>query len=174
MRDTVRNYSSDTFSWSSPIVFFVRGLPYSSNRHVTPVSVRGRKGLTCSIRAPPCPRFDTLRQSVSNRAQLFLAVYSYRSKLRGPFMAACRAQTSLQPPLALPDTSSHCLLGFLLLFLKYTIAEMKATSKLRSPHPSAERPLQGVRGRFLFLNCPHANITSSNVPYLYFSSFTLF
>ena len=62
-------------SWGSPIVFFVWGLPYSSNRHVTPVSVRGRKGLTCSIRAPPRPRFDTLRQSVSNRAQLFLAVY---------------------------------------------------------------------------------------------------
>jgi len=35
---------------------FVWGLPYSSNRHVTPVSVRGRKGFTCSIRAPPCPR----------------------------------------------------------------------------------------------------------------------
>ena len=64
-----------TFSWGSPIVFFVWGLPYSSNRHVTPVSVRGRKGLTCSIRAPPCPRFDTLRQSVSNRPQIFLAVY---------------------------------------------------------------------------------------------------
>ena len=72
--DTVRNYSIGTFSWGSPIVFFVWGLPYSSNRHVTPVSVRGRKGLTCSIRAPHCPRFDTLRQSVSNRAQLFLAV----------------------------------------------------------------------------------------------------
>ena len=114
MPDTVRNYSIGTFSWGSPIVFFVWGLPYSSNRHVTPVSVRGRKGLTCSIRAPPCPRFDTLRQSVSNRAQLFLAVY--RSKPRGPFMATCRAQTSLQPPLALPDASSHCLLGFLLSF----------------------------------------------------------
>ena len=74
MRDTLRNYSIGTFSWGSPNVFFV-GLPYSSNRHVTPVSVRGRKGLTCSTRAPPCPRFDTLRQSVSNRAQLFLAVY---------------------------------------------------------------------------------------------------
>ena len=72
--DTVRNYSIGTFIWGSPIVFFVWGLPYSSNRHVTPVSVRGRKGLTCSIRAPPCPRFDTLRRSVSNRAQLFLAV----------------------------------------------------------------------------------------------------
>ena len=57
------------------LVIFVWGLPYSSNRHVTPVSVRGRKGLTCSIRAPPCPRFDTLRQAVSNRAQLFSAVY---------------------------------------------------------------------------------------------------
>ena len=56
---------------------FVWGLRYSSNRHVTPVLVRGRKGLTCSIRAPPCPQFDTLRQSVSNRAQLFLAVYEY-------------------------------------------------------------------------------------------------
>ena len=77
MRDTIRNYSIGTLSWGSPIVFFVWGLPYSSNRHVTPVSVRGRKGLTCSIRAPPCPRFDTLRQSVSNRAQLFLAVYRY-------------------------------------------------------------------------------------------------
>ena len=66
--DTVRNYSIGTFIWGSPIVFFVWGLPYSSNRHVTPVSVRGRKGLTCSIRAPHCPRFDTLRQSVSNRA----------------------------------------------------------------------------------------------------------
>ena len=76
MRDTVQNYSIGTFIWGSPIVFFVWGLPYSSNRHVTPVSVRGRKGLTCSIRAPPCPRFDTLRQSVSNRAQLFLAVYA--------------------------------------------------------------------------------------------------
>ena len=75
MRDTVRNYSIGTFSWGSPIVFFVWGLPYSSNRHVTPVSVRGHKGLTCSIRAPPCPQFDTLRQSVLNRAQLFLAVY---------------------------------------------------------------------------------------------------
>ena len=75
MRDGVRNYSIGTFIWGSPIVFFVWGLPCSSNRHVTPVSVRGRKGLTCSIRAPPCPRFDTLRQTVSNRAQLFLAVY---------------------------------------------------------------------------------------------------
>ena len=71
-------------------------------------------------------------------------------------------------------TSSHCLLGFLLLFFffKYTIAEMKATSKLRLPHPSAERPLQGVRGSLLSVNCPHADVTSSNVPY--FSSFTLF
>ena len=60
MRDTVQNYSIGTFSWGSPTVFFVWGLPYSSNGHVTPVSVRGRKGLTCSIRAPPCPRFDTL------------------------------------------------------------------------------------------------------------------
>ena len=75
MCDTVRNYSIGTFSWGSPIVFFVWGLPYSSNRHVAPVSVRGRKGLTCSIQAPPCPGFGTLRQSVSNRAQLFLAVY---------------------------------------------------------------------------------------------------
>ena len=76
-------------------------------------------------------------------------------------------------PLALPDTSSQCLLGFLLFFFfKYTIADMKATSKLRPPHPSAERPLQGVRGSFLSVNCPHADITSSNVPY--FSSFTLF
>ena len=75
MRDGVRNYSIGTFIWGSPIVFFVWGLLCSSNRHVTPVSVRGRKGLTCSIRAPPCPRFDTLRQTVSNRAQLFLAVY---------------------------------------------------------------------------------------------------
>ena len=66
MLDTVRNYSIGTFIWGSPIVFFVWGLPYSSNRHVTPVSVRGRKGLTCSIRAPHCPRFDILRQSVSN------------------------------------------------------------------------------------------------------------
>ena len=80
MRDTVRNYSIGTFSWGSPIVFFVWGLAYSSNRQ-TPVSVRGRKGLTCSIRAPPCPRFDTLRQSVSNRAQLFLAVY-HRGSVR--------------------------------------------------------------------------------------------
>ena len=61
---------------------------------------------------------------------------------------------------------------FIFIFLKYTIAEMKATSKLRPPHPSAERPLQGVRGSFLSVNCPHADITSSNVPY--FSSFTLF
>ena len=73
--DTARNYGIGTFIWGRPIVFFVWGLPYSSNRHVTPMSVRGRKGLTCSIRAPHCPRFDTLRQSVSNRAQLFLAVY---------------------------------------------------------------------------------------------------
>ena len=72
---SIYDYSIGTFSLGSPIVFFVWGLPYSSNRHVTPVSARGRKGLTCSIRAPPCPRFDTLRQSVSNRAQLFLAVY---------------------------------------------------------------------------------------------------
>ena len=76
-------------------------------------------------------------------------------------MATCRAQTSLQPPLALPDTSSHCLLGFLLFF--FIIAEMKTTSKLRPPHPSAKRPLQGVRGSFLSVNCPHADITSSNV-----------
>ena len=103
----------------------------------------------------------------------FKSPYTYRSKLRGPFNATCRAQTSLQPPLALPDASSHCLLGFLLFFfLKYTIAEMKATSKLRTPHPSTKRPLQGVRGSFLSVNCPHADITSSNVPY--FSSFTLF
>ena len=78
--DSVRNYSIDTFIWGSPIVFFVWGLPYSSNRHVTPVSVRGCKGLTCSIRAPPCPRFDTLRRSVSNQAQLFLAVYIYHAQ----------------------------------------------------------------------------------------------
>jgi len=52
------------------------------------------------------------------------------------------------------------------------IAEMKATSKLRPPHPSAERPLQGVRGSFLSVNCRHADTTSSNVPY--FSRFTLF
>ena len=77
--DTVQNYSIGTFIWGSPIVYFVWGLPYSSNRHVTPVSVRGCKGLTCSIQAPHCPRFDTLRQSVSNRAQLFLAVYGFRS-----------------------------------------------------------------------------------------------
>ena len=83
----------------------------------------------------------------------FKCPYSSRSKPRGPFMATCRAQTSLQPPLALPDTSSHCLLGFLL-FLKYTIAEMKATSKLRPPHPSAERPLQGVRGSFFISKLP--------------------
>jgi len=54
----------------------------------------------------------------------------------------------------------------------YTIAEMKATSKLRPPHPSVQRPLQGVRGSFLSVNRPHANIISSNVPY--FPSFTLF
>ena len=66
MRDTVRNYSIGTFSWGSPILSDVRCLPYSSNRHVTPVSVRGRKGLTCSIRAPSRPRFDALRQSVSS------------------------------------------------------------------------------------------------------------
>ena len=75
MLDTVRNYSIGTFIWGGPIVFFVWGLPYSSNRYVTPGSVRGRKDLTCSIRAPHCPLFDTLRQSVSNGAQLFLAVY---------------------------------------------------------------------------------------------------
>ena len=75
MRDTVQNYSISTFSWDSPIIFFVWGLPYNSNRHVTPVSVQGHKGLTCSIRAPPRPRFDTLQQSVSTQAQLFLAVY---------------------------------------------------------------------------------------------------
>ena len=62
-------------------------------------------------------------------------------------LAMCRAQTSLQPPLALHDSSPHRLLGSL--FFKYTIAEMKATSKLRLPHPSAERPLEGVRGSFL-------------------------
>ena len=38
------------------------------------------------------------------------------SNLRGPFMATCRAQTSLQPPLALPDASSQGLLGFLFFF----------------------------------------------------------
>ena len=85
-------------------------------------------------------------------------------KPRGQFMATCRAQTSLQLPLALPDSSSHCLLGFLLFsILKYTIAEMKATSKLQPPHPSAEKPLQGVRGRFLSVNCPNADITSSKL-----------
>ena len=35
---------------------------------------------------------------------------------------------------------------------------MKATSKLRPPHPSAERPLQGVRGSFLSVNCSHAEL----------------
>ena len=117
---------------------------------------------------PPCQRHSP---QVSWQP---IQISVFRSKPRGPFMATCRAQTSLQPPLALPDASSHCLLGFLLFFyfLKYTIAEMKATSKLRLPHPSAERPLQGVRGSFLSVNCPHADITSSNVPYL--SSFTLF
>ena len=111
------------------------------------------------------------RKSPGNQ---FKPPYSYRSKPRSPFISTCRAQTLLQPPLALPDASSHCLLGFLLFFffLKYTITEMKATSKLRPPHPSSERPLQGVHGSFLSVNCPHANITSSNVPY--FSSFTLF
>ena len=87
----------------------------------------------------------------------------------------------LQSPDFTPATSSPPsrfitlparLLAFFFFFLKYTIAEMKATSKLRPPHPSAERPLQGVRGSFLSVNCPHADITSSNVPY--FSSFTLF
>ena len=76
MRNTVRNYSIGTFSWGSPFVSHVRCLPYSSNRHVTRVSVRGRKGLTCSIQVPS---LDALRQSVSNRAQLFLAVYMYVS-----------------------------------------------------------------------------------------------
>ena len=37
MRDTVRNYSTGTFSWGSPMVFFVWSLPYSSNGHVTPL-----------------------------------------------------------------------------------------------------------------------------------------
>ena len=103
----------------------------------------------------------------------FKSPYSYRSKPHGQFVATCTAQTSVQLPLALPDSSSHCLLGFFpFFFFKYTIAEMKATSKLRPPHPSAERPLQGVRGSFLSVNCPHADITSSNVQY--FPSFALF
>ena len=84
------------------------------------------------------------RKSPGNQ---FKSPYSYRSKPRGQFMPTCRAQTPLQPPLALPDTSSQCLLGFLL--FKYTIAEMKATSKLRPPHPRAERPLQVVRVSFI-------------------------
>ena len=89
-----------------------------------------------------------------------------------PCMATCRAQTSLQLPLALPDSFTTLPARLLAFFFKYTIAEMKATSKLRPPHPSAERPLQGVRGSVLSVNCPHADITSSNVPY--FSSFTQF
>ena len=56
-------------------------------------------------------------------------IYGFKIKIKIKkllkIMATCRAQTSLQPPLALPDTSSHCLLGFLFFFFKYTIAEMK-------------------------------------------------
>ena len=40
---------------------------------------------------------------------------------------------------------------------------MKATSKLRPLHSSAERPLQEVRGSVLSEHCPHADIISSNV-----------
>ena len=125
MPDTVQNYSIGTFSWGSPIVFFVWGLPYSSNRHVTPVSVRDRKGLTCSIRAPPCPRFDTLRQSVSNRAQLFLAVYTHDSlgysarglpKRRGAHARDHAARTTAAGARGRPVTTRHmrvsCISGF--------------------------------------------------------------
>ena len=54
-----------------------------------------------------------------------------------------------------------------MLFL-FAIAEMKATSKLRPSHPSTTRDAWVS----LSVNCPHADITSSIVPY--FSSFTLF
>jgi len=71
------------------------------------------------------------RKSPGNQ---FKFPYSYWMKPRDPFLATCRAQTSCQPPLALPDASSHCLLGFLHIF-KYTITSyikaFTATSKRR-------------------------------------------
>lgn len=69
------------------------------------------------------------RSSPSNR---FKYLYSYRSK-----------------PLArFADNSSHYLLGFFALF-KYAITQMKGTSKLWLPQPSANRPLQGAHGSCL-------------------------
>ena len=52
------------------------------------------------------------------------------------------------PPSRFITLPARLLAFFFFFFFKYTIAEMKATSKLRPPHPSAERPLQGVRGSF--------------------------
>ena len=91
-------------------------------------------------------------------------IQMYRSKPRGRFMATCRAQTSLQPPLALPDTSSHCL----------QVYNSRDESYIKAPTATSKREEATSRGawEFLSVNCPHADITSSNVPY--FSSFMLF
>ena len=95
------------------------------------------------------------------RISQFKSPYCYGSRPRGCVQSL---KSSLQLPLVLPDSSSHCLLSFFAVFF-FSIAEMKAISKLRSLHPSAERPLQGMRGSILSVNCPHADITGANVQY---------
>ena len=63
--------------------FFLYGVCLTARiDNVTPVSVRGRKGLTCSIRAPPCPRFDTLRQSIKSSPIIFGCVSALRGSTR--------------------------------------------------------------------------------------------
>ena len=85
-------------------------------------------------------------------------------KPRGRFMATCRAQTSLQLPLALPDSSSHCLLGFLL-FSILKVYNSRDKSYFKAPTATSKRREATSRGawEFLSVNCPNADITSSKL-----------
>ena len=62
-------------------------------------------------------------------------------------MATCRAQTSLQPPVALPDTSSHSLLGFLLFFKVYNSRD---ESYIKAPTATSKRREATSRGAWEF------------------------
>ena len=85
------------------------------------------------------------RKSPGNQ---FKSPYSYISKPRGPFMATCRAQTSLQPPLAPPDASSHCLLGFLLFlkFFKVSLYNSRDERYIKAPTATSKRREATSRG----------------------------
>ena len=63
-------------------------------------------------------------------------------------MATCRAQTSLQLPLALPDSSPHCLLGFLH-FLK--VYNSRDESYFKAPTATSKRREATSRGAWEFL-----------------------